>query len=419
MIAIVIVLMSIPPFEVCAVQEEQFLSNYLTDEEYYPANYTGYDYPIRPGTAEWEALPDHQAMVEACMIPEHILSTMTSEELAQTILAYPLLVDIFAYDDYDLGLEIVTKHFNGLTEFSKREDSASELANLYAENALNSINVDVVKMEADGSSASISRDDMLSKEYFRGMVLDVLLQNDTYSQKLTNDDVINLSKVASNRAQVINQNQMVEVEPMVVSGDTDIMTTESYTILYRVSAEIVFTDQKILSVTGGGVTLYTTEWRNIWMCSDGVKRYTLHEDMSEEEKTAINNEFYAVYKITPTAQPTIKYNCHSYAWYWQNPANPYWINDPSVYLLTRSEKDLEDVLVQNKVVYYESTDGSYENPTHSGVVIGITESSGNRNFTIRSKWGMSGLYEHDLSNCPYYYNEDNSSLVSDYGFYPG
>ncbi len=26
-------------------------------------------------------------------------------------------------------------------------------------------------------------------------------------------------------------------------------------------------------------------------------------------------------------------------------------------------------------------------------------------FTLKSKWGMSGLYQHDLTNCPYYYYE--------------
>lgn len=121
-----------------------------------------------------------------------------------------------------------------------------------------------------------------------------------------------------------------------------------------------------------------------------------------------------LYGIMPIASPTVKYNCHSYAWYMQSTSNPYWIDNPSTYLMTRGEKAEEDVLVSNKVVYYFTTDGTLRNPSHSGIVIGVTESGGERSFTIRLKWGAEGLYEHDLRNCSYYY--EGSSVV-DYGFY--
>src|SRR5699024_8850500 len=96
----------------------------------------GYEYPVRPGTAEWTSLENHQEMVDACQIPEDILESMSTEELVQTVVAYPLNADMFAYDSTDIGFEIVSEHFNGLKELQERSDSASELIALFTERPL-------------------------------------------------------------------------------------------------------------------------------------------------------------------------------------------------------------------------------------------------------------------------------------------
>ncbi len=41
---------------------------------------------------------------------------MSTEELIQSILSYPLIVDIFAYDDWISGIAIVASYFNELDE---------------------------------------------------------------------------------------------------------------------------------------------------------------------------------------------------------------------------------------------------------------------------------------------------------------
>ena len=51
----------------------------ISDAEYYSTDYTGYRYPVRPGTAEWASLENHQDKVDACQIPEDILSSMSTE----------------------------------------------------------------------------------------------------------------------------------------------------------------------------------------------------------------------------------------------------------------------------------------------------------------------------------------------------
>ncbi len=56
-----------------------------------------WDYPIKPGTEAWQALSTHEDMLKACQIPAEILKTVSTEELIELCLAYPLLGDIMEY----------------------------------------------------------------------------------------------------------------------------------------------------------------------------------------------------------------------------------------------------------------------------------------------------------------------------------
>ena len=94
-------------------------------------NTTAYDYPIKPGTSEWSQFDDHAEMVDACQIPEDVLKTMSTDALIETVLNYPLLDDIYAYDTFQEGFDAVSEHFNGLLELLNRGDAGSELLAKY------------------------------------------------------------------------------------------------------------------------------------------------------------------------------------------------------------------------------------------------------------------------------------------------
>lgn len=53
---------------------------------------------------------------EVCQIPEDILGSMTTEALIETVVNYPLFINVFAYDNKKTGLEHVIGYFNGLQE---------------------------------------------------------------------------------------------------------------------------------------------------------------------------------------------------------------------------------------------------------------------------------------------------------------
>ncbi len=90
-----------------------------------------YDYPIKPGTPEWKALTSHEQKRQVCQIPQPILSSMSTPDLLETCLNYPLYGDMMAYDRVQEGFEYVKKGFNGLQELLKRNDVGAALVERY------------------------------------------------------------------------------------------------------------------------------------------------------------------------------------------------------------------------------------------------------------------------------------------------
>ena len=52
-----------------------------------------WDYPVKPGMEEWRQLQSHTEMVSVCQIPEEILSSLSTEDLAELCLRYPMYTD--------------------------------------------------------------------------------------------------------------------------------------------------------------------------------------------------------------------------------------------------------------------------------------------------------------------------------------
>lgn len=90
-----------------------------------------WDYPVKPKTEEWRKLESNRTKVEACQIPEHILRDISTNDLMTICLQYPLLYDVFAFNNINDGLRKLFSDFNGIREFSKRENAANSLAEQY------------------------------------------------------------------------------------------------------------------------------------------------------------------------------------------------------------------------------------------------------------------------------------------------
>lgn len=82
-----------------------------------------YQYPVVPGSEEWKALPDLPAKIAACDVDRELLESMTTPALLQTVLDYPLLVNIGAFNTTEIGIAAVSSYFPGIEILAGREDA--------------------------------------------------------------------------------------------------------------------------------------------------------------------------------------------------------------------------------------------------------------------------------------------------------
>lgn len=122
---------------------------------------------------------------------------------------------------------------------------------------------------------------------------------------------------------------------------------------------------------------------------------------------AFDNSFQAhqafgrLYTYSSYVSPaSLKYNCHSYAFYSQSTSNPYWMNGPSVdkYMTDGSYYQLSTPTSNDRVHWH--------NGDHSGVIVGVGQQAGN--VTVISKYGNYGVYRAFIS--------DVSSAYGDYTY---
>ena len=90
-----------------------------------------YIFPIEPGTKEWAKLKNNKEKVSVCQIPANQLKLLSTSELLETCLNYPLLPDIFAFNNMQDGFDKFKEDFNGIKELLIREDLSSELISKY------------------------------------------------------------------------------------------------------------------------------------------------------------------------------------------------------------------------------------------------------------------------------------------------
>jgi len=106
-----------------------------------------YDWPIKPGTPEWKALQTHDEMLAVLQIPVAILNKMSTEELVETCLNYPLFLDIWAFNSYQDGIDKAIAGFNGFQELIKRTLVGEELLKRYQK--INMADIDNKKTEIE------------------------------------------------------------------------------------------------------------------------------------------------------------------------------------------------------------------------------------------------------------------------------
>ena len=344
------------------------------NEIYYPQSYSGYMYPVHTGMAKWAKIIDHQDMVNACQIPEDVLENMSTADLAQTVISYPLSIDMFAYSTYSEGFEVVSEKFNGLKELKNRSDAATELLKQYL----------VLQNTVQSSESNSEQGTKADRRIVNLMTTELLLSQPVFQDQLTEDEGKTFT-VNKEKQQSKPSDNILAAEPVY---EAEVLGVTIYYYLRSVN-------------TPNGVP---------------VEVFEAITDFNSEKVGAINRDYDTVYtSATRLRDATAKYNCHSYAWY-NSSSSKYWMNNPFEYYGGSNPCfSTITVRVSNAKVAYWTTS---HNPTnsHSGIVTSVSSGSSTKYYvdkiTVKSKWGGAGMYQHPGVHCPYWY--DDTSIRTRY-----
>lgn len=131
-----------------------------------------YDFPVKPGSNEWKNLSSKEEKLKLTQIPENDLKNLSTSDLIETVLNYPLISDLFVFDSYEQGFKAVSSNFNGLSELVKREDAGTHLIQAYSE------------LKSSQKKKKVSDETRIKL-----MVLEILLTQNEFASKLTPEEL--------------------------------------------------------------------------------------------------------------------------------------------------------------------------------------------------------------------------------------
>jgi hypothetical protein len=154
-----------------------------------------WDYPAKPGTKEWVELGTVKQRLEACQIPQEILSALSTKELVEICMNYPFYFESMLHDDERKGIPTVINNFNGLRELGKRIDGAKELMLKYRNLPV----LDRVLLPTDKG------DDAFLKPSY----VELVLSTDEFIDQLSQDELKELQHVVRDRYQKESENMEI------------------------------------------------------------------------------------------------------------------------------------------------------------------------------------------------------------------
>lgn len=136
-----------------------------------------YEFPVKPGTEQWAKLISSKQMDDVCVIPDQVLSTLSTKALLITCLNYPRIFDFFLMDNLQSGFNFYVNHFNGLAELVKRTDLNKTLLQAYTD-------IDLLQSKISGYDSELS--------YLQIAFFELLISQETIINQYKKNEKFNL-----------------------------------------------------------------------------------------------------------------------------------------------------------------------------------------------------------------------------------
>lgn len=307
----------------------------------------------------WSSFQSFEEMMEACQIPEGVLSKLSTEALILTCLNHPLALSYTAYNDELKGVDVICKTSNVFQELLNRPDGMNQLVRYY--DSFPEVKVWTPTLKNTNSEVSIASINLV----------ELIIAN-------------NLSKVDD----IVKREVLTDaINKWKIRKETDNNLFSWFSLAKTVYLAEKAIPTKSPTVSGGNVIGYvylqTTFDQNV----TGYSR----QEMLPSEIAELDAYYIQHYpNATFDASSTWYYNCHSYAWNISDGGTTCWIQDDGNCHLSRYWTN----------DYYCSTNFPglaskiyYYNSDHSAVKI-------SENLYL-SKWGCCPRMYHAPGYGPY------------------
>lgn len=338
-----------------------------------PLSFSAFD-----NAEQWASLNSLAEMQAACNIPAERLSEMSTDELVEACLNYPLFGNYLAYDDETEGIVAVMNGFNGFKELQRRGDACQRLIAAYE-------NMPISPKAATRAGGT----DHFSS--LRVGYMELILGSNDVGALMTDGERSRLQRITDNRISLMLQDTagisatrvrhtlslsrglQTHIDKGIHTRGNG--TDDTMTIGYE---EIMNIDTVIYTIYGKRIkALLTPE--------------TTKEEIAELDTYAVQT--YPQATLLKSASAT--YNCHSYAWNMTDGGKPCWIN------ATFSVENDNLSQYWSKDDYYAECSATefpkkihYYNSDHSAVFSSVSG-------MYESKWGRLPLMRHAPDYGPY------------------
>lgn len=321
-----------------------------------------YNYPVKPGMAEWKVFTSLSEKIEACQIPEDILKNMSTKGLVETVLKYPLLLNFRAFTDLQYGFDQISSYFNGLKELYNRKDAGTELLARYS-------NMDAAAFKDEWTDLQKGLYAMSFEDIGMQLAQEPILAN------LTPAQYQELTAEIAKKSQIMQNNTYVygKLNSVIISFLVEKASNRQY------------------SERGTPTTVYTPVGSPVSATQQNPNVYPAGDEFSDALKAAYNTAMDAAYPYASRQRSaTNMYVCHTYAWYSQSP-------DTTIV-----------IVAPNQATFWN--DGSYDyDGTYPSALGQKVRYIGTDHSAILYdwyghyilKWAYYGLYIHYGSDCPF------------------
>ena len=362
-----------------------------------------YTYPVTPENQEWAGM-DYVEQVQACNMPQELVNSLSTDELVQVALDYPLMLDCMLFDSYERGVEHLALTSNVYRELLEREDVAETLISAYL-----NLNVDYDLLAAGG----LTRNPFAESDYDKEIMLQSLLSSEVIFNALDEVQTEKLVEILGDKYEdklgkcddyktalifyeVLSEKAGYIVEDLI--PESVLLENSAGTPRYSTGFTMTNSTPQYFGYPGayyyeGVFSLYDVANPPIcYLYSSG--NYTAAEADAVDASIASAHPGWI---CLSTASK--KYNCHSYCWINKSYNNVYWLNDPQVFASSSSFSNTgANTSISSSDAYIIIYDAY--GPAHS--VRSTTKSSGSNTTsymtttTVVSKLGSSGVYRTSL-----------------------